>query len=808
MRRHIPLVIAAALIATTTPYGVAATQQTASSPAYDVTITRTEYGIPHILAKNFASAGYGFGYAFAQDNICTMADGYITVTAQRSKYFGAGNTYFQAGNGVTTNNLKSDIFWQHVQDDHIVDKLVARPAPKGPGPEVKDAVKGYAAGYNRYLHDVGGPNGITDPVCHGKPWVLPITPTVAYLRFYQLILLASQDVIIDGIADATPPTPGTAPTAAPMQPGETAKLLNTNWHRLMGGLGSNAVAIGKGGSRDHKHGVLLGNPHFPYSGTERFYEVHITIPGVLNVAGATLFGVPIVLIGYNANMAWSHTVSTAFRFTPYQLTLVPGQPTTYLQDGVPKQMVKRTVTVQGQQHDIWWTRYGPVFTSLVGVPLPWTPTTAFAMRDANVDNFRVFNHFLATAKANTAQDMLTVLKKYQGIPWVNTIVSDRNGGALYADIGAIPHVTDAQAQQCNTAVGQATFTALGLPVLDGARASCDWGTDPDAAEPGLFGPSHMPYLFRNDYVTNSNDSYWLSNPHQPLEGFARIIGTERTERSLRTRIGLRMTQGRVDGTDGNGPAGFTLANMQGMVFSNGVFSGWLLRDELVTLCKKWETTGFVPTSGGAPVAVGDACDVLANWDLRENLDSRGAILFRRWFDHAGGAVVSGVGPSKPIWAQQFDANDPVRTPAHLKKSNPMVSQALGDAISDLRNANLPLDVPVGSQQYVVKNGVKYPIHGGVADPNGNFNAIWTSWSPSDGVTRPDGGSSYVQAVTWDDSVCPRARSILTYSLSDDSTSAHYADQTALFSQKGWVTNRFCAADIAASPVKQVTHLTA
>ena len=38
----------------------------------------------------------------------------------------------------------------------------------------------------------------------------------------------------------------------------------------------------------------------------------------------------------------------------------------------------------------------------------------------------------------------------------------------------------------------------------------------------------MPHLLRSDYVTNSNDSYWLSNPTQPLEGFARIIGDEGT----------------------------------------------------------------------------------------------------------------------------------------------------------------------------------------------------------------------------------------------------------------------------------------
>src|SRR4029079_3143389 len=117
-------------------------------------------------------------------------------------------------------------------------------------------------------------------------------------------------------------------------------------------------------------------------------------------------------------------------------------------------------------------------------------------------------------------------------------------------------------------LGQATLAAVGLPVLDGSRASCAWGSDPAAVVPRIFGPSHLPSLFRDDYVTNSNDSYWLSNPKHPLEGFDRIIGDERTERSLRTRIVLIMTQQRVDGTDHKGSRGFTLGDMQRMVFSD------------------------------------------------------------------------------------------------------------------------------------------------------------------------------------------------------------------------------------------------
>ena len=96
---------------------------------------------------------------------------------------------------------------------------------------------------------------------------------------------------------------------------------------------------------------------------------------------------------------------------------------------------------------------------------------------------------------------------------------------------------DAKALACDTPLGAQTFAVLGLPILDGSRTACDWATGPGAAAPGLLGPGQEPYLLRRDYVTNSNDSYWLANPHHPLNGFARIIGTEGTERSLRRGLG-------------------------------------------------------------------------------------------------------------------------------------------------------------------------------------------------------------------------------------------------------------------------------
>ena len=49
---------------------------------------------------------------------------------------------------------------------------------------------------------------------------------------------------------------------------------------------------------------------------------------------------------------------------------------------------------------------------------------------------------------------------------------------------------------------------------------------------------------------NANDSYWLPNPDQPLEGYAGIIGCERCVRTMRTRMVCRYVQDRLSGGQG------------------------------------------------------------------------------------------------------------------------------------------------------------------------------------------------------------------------------------------------------------------
>jgi len=805
------LVVAACAVALLNAGSAASADESLDAPGdgLHATIRTTSHGIPHILASNFAGLGYGYGYVAAEANICVLADTYVTSNAERSRWFGPDATYDQGGNGARQTNLNSDFFFQRVKDKGVIEDLLAQEPPRGPRPEIKEAVRGYVAGYNRWLRDTGVSN-ITDPRCDGEPWVRPITEMDAYQRFYQLGLLASQGVAIDGIGGAQPPA-GAGPT--PTTSAEQAQMIGQLGERLpLGGIGSNAYGLGRDATENGR-GMVLGNPHFPWDGSERFFESQLTIPGVVNVSGGSLFGVPVINIGHTDHLAWSHTVSTAFRFTPFELRLVPGSPTTYLYDGQPRQMTADPVTVTVKNADgslstrsrtLYSSHHGPVMTSIFGLPLfPWTPTTAWSIGDANAGNFRYLNHFFETNLAQSVQELREILERNQGVPWVNTIAADSGGDALYADISVVPHVTNEKAATCNTELGRGTFEALGLPVLDGSLSACEWGTDPDAVEPGIFGPGNLPKMFRDDYVTNSNDSYWLSNPEEPLEGFDRIIGDERTERSLRTRSGLVQVEQRLTGFDGWSGDRYTLQQLQDTVFQNRQYAGELWRDELATFC---EATPVMTGTGG-PVDVSEACPVLRAWDLKDDLDSRGAILFRRFASRALGAVP--VAGTPGLYTNQFDANDAVHTPYGLNIANPAVEQSFADAVKDLRDNGIALDARLGDVQYERRGAERIPIHGGPGGV-GVFNAINVGWDPPRGnlYSNVPHGSSFVMAAQFtDDPDCPvDTRTILTYSQSTNPNSPYFADQTRMFSDKEWKDEAFCEDEIAADPNLEVRDI--
>ena len=759
-------------------------------PAFSAELARTSNGIAHVRADDFAGLGYGLAYAYAQDNVCMFADALLTVRGERSRFFGAAAMPTQPRDGeygaaidyMDLNNEDSDFFFKG-----YLDPAALKAGYAGGSKEVRDLLEGYVAGYNRYLRDNAGRY---PAACKNAAWVRPMTVDDMHLVLAEKALHASGEVFAKEIVDAAREGDGRIAATPPLAAPEDAGFLQRRLSRLTSHqLGSNGLALGKEASANGR-GILLGNPHYPWTSTDRFYQAHLTVPGRYDAMGVVLGGIPMIVIGFNKDLAWTHTVTKAVHFTTFKVALDPADAsrTTYLVDGKPRKMRSKTVTVDRLQPDgslsarsktFFFTHQGAVLVK-PEAGMAWTPAATHVLADPNRNNTRLLEQWIGIGSADSVTALKAALDKTVGLPWVNTVAADRAGNTLYADASVVPQVgAERFASDC--------LVAPLLLMFDGSRSACGWGSQ-GAGPEGIFAPADAPYVLRSDYVANSNDGYWLSNARALLTGpapfgFSPLYGPVGVEQKLRTRIGFKQIEEALAGD-----RRLHMREVQQLVFANRVHAAELVLPELLPQCARSGDLNLVR-----------ACDVLAAWDKRADLDSRGAVLFREFWNTAAEI------PGK--WAIPLDIADPVNTPRGVAPDAiPVMLSALNAAVKKLQALNVPLDGRLGDYQSETRGGVRTPIHGAIGDIDGSYNSIhFGSALESDGYRQIVWGTSYVQAVSFDETG-PVAQAILLYGQSVDPASPYYGDQIGLYSQKTWPSLPFTPAQIKADPRYMVTAL--
>jgi len=776
----------------------------ASSLSNEVTVTRDGAGIPHIVARSFTALGYGEGYAFAQDNLCTFANDIVTLEGDRSRYFGPKALAINYSAGIYSTNLQSDLFWRYVQASGLLKRELTAAPPSGLLPQVRDIYTGWIEGYNRYLSS----GKLNDPACKGKPWVRPITLTDMLLRGAQITTEASsQQFLSDMVATAPPPAQtlvarAGAATAARAPTASSFAALRARFDAADRPAGSNGVGLGAQDTRAGT-GMLLANPHFPWEGTERFWMAQLEVPGSYDAEGGTLEGFPLVGIGFNRNIAWTHTVSTDERFVLYQLKLVPGDPTSYYLDGKPVKMGRVTVGVRfgGRtvRHTFYTTRWGTV-VSVPAVPAKayvWNQSTAIALDDATeAAGPRTADQYFRMGQATSVHDLYDVEAKWLAIPTFNTIAADDRGNAYYGDVGVTPAVSQSEINACVPAgIPKVVFAEANLVTLDGSLTSCAPADFAGTPEKGIFPARDLPHLFRRDYVENSNDSYWLANPLHPLTGFSPIIGLIDIAQDGRTRLGNQMIPARVAGTDGLGAPKFTISTLQLMWESDRSDLAENVLADLVADCRAHP---LQLASNGQSVDLTGACDALGSYNGTAKLNAKGGWLFEVWAD---------TDTDSNFYATAFNPAQPLTTPTGLNtSSNATPLKWLADAVLNLDAHHIPLGASYSQVQHAPQSK-RIPIPGcpgevGPGEGMGCFNAIY---SPTDTVSTagPIAGGPYGQVNDGSSLVMttqlnrsgPVSEGILTYSQATDPNSPWYANMTKLYSEGRWVKLPYTAQEL-------------
>lgn len=715
----------------------------------------------------------------------------MVARAERAKYHGVGEN---------NKHLLSDIAIRSLGlPDRAQQEFAAQATVD------QEWFSGYATGYSKYVRETGRDN--ISSWCRGAEWVREISPEDLFARFQTMP--QTTPYMADMIAAAAPPESKRSSAVTPTSIQTLAELNDT---LRAGQLGSNGWAIGKDRTENGR-GMLLGNPHYPWTGTNRLWEKHLVIPGKMNLYGAHLIGMPGVAIGFNESVGWTHTVSNSQRVVFYSLDLVPGDPTSYYYDGEPRKMTAREFLIsvrdedgveRTKEHTVWFSHYGPI----VSPPnAPWSDNTAISIRDANFRNQNLFAHWRDMGQAEDMDAFKGAFDKWNSIPWVNTMATSSDGRAVYIDGSSVGRLSDEaialwQERIASESLTKTFYEQTGLILLDGSDSRFEWQPHPEARIDGIVPFAEQPQQDRTDYIFNANDSHWLTNVTEPLTGYSPLYGPEETARSLRTRMNARL----LSDTSPGGPTGddgkFSLREMQQALLSNRSLTADLLLDELLTACAE-HPAALVDEQR---VDLGNACTVLQGYDRRLDLDSAGAVLFREWITRYEPSEYLQAGE---LFAVPFDAEDPVNTPRDLADKR-VALEKLAEAALVLDQAGVDLDSTLRDVQFVYRGSEKVPLHGGgpaegianvigqinydtVAEQTRGHKIDGSRWLTDKGYAITY-GTSFLLSLSYTDNG-PVAEAFLTYSESGDPSSEHYMDQTRLFSEKQWRPVLFETKDI-------------
>ncbi len=822
---------------TTTSTTTTTTTTPVVPPTFEANIRRTADGVPHITGRNRADLAFGQGYVSGGDYGCTLLDQVLKVQGQRARNLGPGDS---------GQNVESDFAWRAID---IVG--VAATDFEAAPPEIVEQFGGFAAGWNQFLTDQGD-TGLTG-WCAGAAWVRPVEPVEVYTYARSVALLASGANFLNFIASAQPPTdpeelpdePDAAPDVAPVDvpeaslPSRTGGMSNVDFSSLrQDDLGSNAWGIGAERTEAGTGAMLVANPHFPWEGELRFAESHLTVPGEIDIYGAQLSGLPGIGIGFTEGVAWSHTTSAGHRFTAYSLTLDPASPTTYLVDGEPQPMtasdhiveiLRPDGTVDTESRTLYASEFGPII-DFPGVG--WTDQQVLTYRDANIDNNEFIEFYADLLDVTDLVDLRKTHQRHQGIPLFNTVAVGANGEAWYADTSATPKLS-AEAellyldQRAQGGLASVAFDQ-GVILLDGSDSRFRWEEVEGARDPGLVPFAEQPKTLRTDYVFNANDSFWTPSAEFQLSGdFSLLHGEQNAPLSMRTRQNAAVLADanslQLAGPDGN----WTAEELRTATFDNTAHTARLLRQGVVELCRAnplvdvadlaaEDGTIALPAESVDLVA---ACDVLASWDGRFDLDSAGALLWREVLSRFDAADFRTAGP---LFNEPFDPARPYSTPGGFTDDGTAILQAVARGVQTLVKAGFAVDSTLGTAQFTERSGERISLHGGT-NREGVTNVV--SWSdrgssrepaPTRGeIVAPGGalrgnghpvnfGSSFVLVVDYTgDSV--QASAILTYGQTGQRDSDVFATQTVRFSEKNWRTVAFTEEQILADP--NVTDVT-
>jgi penicillin G amidase len=609
-----------------------------------VEVLRDAEGIPHIFAASEADAQFALGFVHAQDRLWQM---------EMNRRIGAGRMAEVLGRPA-------------FEGDRFLRTLGIRRAAEASlrhlDAETRKLLAAYAAGVNAFLG--------TRPVLPPEFWLSNFTPepwsevdSASWAKMMAwdlggnwrselLRLQLARRLSTSRIQEFLPPYPGDAPVELPDLRALYGELEKeppqvSSTGAMTGGSNSWIVS----GARSASGKPLLANdPHLGLTAPAIWYFAHLHAPG-LNAIGATLPGVPGVILGRNERIAWGAT-NTGPDVQDLYMEKIDHAGRYLAPEGArPFQVLNDKIKVKGAEDEsitIRISRHGPIISDVLPAALDALPrghALAFAWTALAEDDTSLASVF-KLARARTWEDFVGSLRDFHA-PQQNLSYADVDGNIGFIAPGRIP-------------LRRPENRLKGLAPAPGWDARYDWaGFIPFSELPRAFNPPGGTLVTANHKIVPPGYRHHITSEWQPPY--------------RARRIEQLLDEVRLHGRD-------TFSRMQMDVVSLPVRE---LLPRMVAI-------------QGASAEAGQALKWLAAWDGTMDAQRAEPLIFAAWWRHFSralyadelGAAFRGAWNERAVFTTHVLSGktewcDDVRTKAP-ETCDDLLADSLEKALADLR----------------------------------------------------------------------------------------------------------------------------
>ncbi|MCE9600676.1 MAG: penicillin acylase family protein [Gemmatimonadetes bacterium] len=368
-----------------------------------VTITRDDWGIPHIRGKSDADAVFGMVSAQAEDDFNRIEVNYLNAMGRLAE---------AEGKKAIWSDLRMRLF---IDPDTLRAQYAASPA------WLRTLMDAWADGLNHFLatHPEVKPRVLT----HFEPWMALAFSEGSIGGDIETISLPALEAFYGG--------PDTASASAGSAHLDVARAAAPTF--LVEPTGSNGFAIGPSRSASGK-ALLLINPHTSFFFRE---ELQMTSDEGLNAYGAVTWGQFFVYQGFNATAGWMHTSSNNDAIDEYAVTATrTADGYTYAYDSAQRRVVSQRISLRYRDGDRMATREFTVYRTHHGPVVREAEGKWIAVRLMNEPVKALTQSFSRTKAKNLAEFRATMELHTNSSN--NTVFADAEGNTAYFHANFIP----------------------------------------------------------------------------------------------------------------------------------------------------------------------------------------------------------------------------------------------------------------------------------------------------------------------------------------------------------------------------------